>query len=262
MARKKNKRSTKKKRKNSLGEMIPFKYLVFMFISILIVSGSVYGLKYFFLNNDFFKINGIVINNDRGYSLGNEESKLKRLYVGKNIFKINLKSLKNIIGRDLPQLKKVEVRRDLPDVLVVDIFSRVPVAVIETSGGIVVDKDGVVLTIGEGKKNLIKITGLSYFLNVPERGDKIKNTSLEKSLILIMGIKSRMSSYVNDIDYVDISDKNNIVLGVKGVPVKMGIEGYLNKLSTLKQMLRDPKINFKEIKYVDLRFEDPVISPK
>lgn len=262
MARRKTKRSTRKKRKKTIAEAVPFRYLLFMALFVLMLSGIIYGLNYFFLNSSYFRVSSVVINNDRGYSLGNEESKLKKLYIGKNIFRIDLKYSKNMISRDLPQLEKVEVRREMPDVLVVDIFSRVPAGVIKTAGGIVVDKDGVVLTIGEGNKDLINITGLNYFLNIPERGERIKNESLDKALRMIAGIDNRMSRHKDRIEYVDISDSNNVVLGVEGVSVKMGTGDFLNKLSTLKQMINDPGIKFGEIKYIDLRFKDPVISPK
>ncbi len=264
MARKKTKRSrsTKKKKKQLISEIARSKYFFIMFLCILILSGAIYGLRHFFLNSPYFTVRSIVINNDRGFSLDNEESKLKKIYSGKNIFKVDLRYMKNMIGKDLPQLKKVEARRELPNVLVVDIFSRLPAAVIETSGGIVVDKDGVVLTIGEGKKDLINIVGLKYFLNVPHRGERIDTPSLNKALNLINVIDTRMSSYKDKMEYIDISDKNNLILGVEGVPVKMGIDGFLSKLKILEEMINDPNIKFNDINYIDLRFKDPVIFPK
>jgi len=246
----------------SPGAILPFKYLIIMFLSVLLAAGSAYGLRYFFMNSPFFSVTEIIINNDRGFSLEEEDAKLRKLYLGRNIFKVDLKGMRAIITKDMPQLKKVETRRELPDTIAIDIFSRVPVAVVESSGGIVVDKDGVVLTIGEGDEDLVNIRGLSYFLKVPARGERIKNAALQKALVLIMGISSKMSMLQDKIEYVDISDKNNIVLGVQGVPVKMGEEAFLSKLTTLKKMINDPNLKFGEIKYIDLRFDDPVISPK
>jgi len=241
---------------------LPFKYLTLMFFTILIASASVFGMKYFFLNSSFFSVKEVTINNDRGFSLEAEEAKLRKLYTGRNIFKLDLKGLRAIVTKDLPQLKKVETRKELPDTIVIDIFSRIPVAVIDSSGGIVVDKDGVVLTIGEGDEDIIHIRGLSYFIKVPARGEKIKNAALQKALALVLGINSKMSLLQDVIEYVDISDNNNMILGVGGVSVKMGEEGFLTKLNTLKKMINDPKLKFSEIKYIDLRFDDPVISPK
>jgi cell division septal protein FtsQ len=64
------------------------------------------------------------------------------------------------------------------------------------------------------------------------------------------------------IGYLDVSDRDNIVINIYGAEIKMGQEDFTRKIYQMKNIMNDPKINMKDIKYIDLRFEDPVIAPK
>ena len=249
-------------KKGSIFNPFGGKFLLSLFVYGVIIGGSFYGLRYFFLKSDFFIVREIYVNKDKDYTFKEGETKLNRLYAGRNIFQIDIKYAQTMIKSDFPQLKKVEVRRRFPDRLEVDIITREPVAVVDYGGGIVIDREAVVVALGDKDEGLIKIRGVGFFLNMPSKGEKIKNQMLEKGLVLIDGVRKKMSSRVKNVDYIDISDKNNIVLGISGVAVKMGADDFSYKLDRLNEMLRDPKLNLKEINYIDLRFKDAVIAPR
>lgn len=260
MARKKKKKNKRKKRRSKDPFLV--KNFLLMFFSILLVAGSIFGARHFFLQSGFFTIKEVLFTGNVGNAVSGEIEKLNRIYSGMNIFKVDLQKIKRMIASDMPEVKKVEVHRKMPDTLAVDIFSRNPAAVIDSSGGIVVDRDGVVLAVGTEREDLIRIRGLNFILNVPGRGEKIRSRALTKAMILISGIDRRLRGYRDRIAFIDISDENNIIIGVDGVPVKMGEGDYVTKLDTLRSMMRDPQLDFNEIRYIDLRFTDPVISPK
>ena len=266
MAKKRtSKKANKKKRTSSrpAGKGVPGRKILIAVICIVLVGGIFYGARHFFLNSKFFEIKEIAVNKDRGYSFSSGENKLRRLYLGRNIFTVDLVQVQTLIKNDFPYLKKVEARRSLPEVLEINIVSREPAAVIDTGGGIVIDSDGVVLTIGEETKNLVKIKGISFFLNMPSRGESINNSSLDEALDLLGEINNKLHiTSRKNIEYIDVSRRNNIVLGISGVPVKMGTRDFSEKVIKLRQILRDPKIDMKDINYIDLRFDDAVISPK
>jgi hypothetical protein len=71
-----------------------------------------------------------------------------------------------------------------------------------------------------------------------------------------------MRENIKDVEYIDISGQNNILLGISGVTVKMGADDFSRKIDELKEILNDPNVNMRDINYIDLRFEDPVISLK
>jgi len=114
----------------------------------------------------------------------------------------------------------------------------------------------------DNRINLTPIKGISYFFNTPETGTKLTTKGIKKALLVIelFSNNNLLSNY--SIDHVDISDRNNIVFSVNGVIIKMGTDNFSSKINKLVKILDDPKINIDEISYMDMRFDDPVISPK
>lgn len=273
MARPKKKRSKTKRRKPakkrsskaniSLGRILTNKLFLGILLTAVIFAGAFFGMKHFFLNSKFFEVREITINKDRGYSFYEGEKKLNRLFNGRNIFKVDLGNCKRIIKNDYPQLRKVEVLRRLPDRLEVDIISRRPAAVLDANGGMVIDREAIVLSIGEEPEGLIKIRGINFFLNMPSRGERVENEALDKALILVDGLKHKMRESLREkIDFLSIADRNNIMISINGVKVKMGIDDFSNKIDKLNQILADPGVDFRDISYIDLRFGEAVIAPK
>ena len=262
MAKRRTPKKTKKKKKassRSRGSGLPVKVILAGIICGALIAGSAYGIWFFFTNSRFFAVKEIVVNKDRDYSFWKGEGRLKKLYGGRNIFEVDLKQVRTVIKSDYPQLRKVEVRRRMPDTIEVDIISRLPAAVIDTAGGIVIDSEGVVLSIGQKKGTLVNIKGLNFFLNTPSRGGKIDNTSLAQALVLLDGLNRKMLDYKDEIQYIDISDRKNIVLGIAGVTVKMGTDDFSEKIEELKKVMSDPKMKMEDIKYIDLRFGAPAV---
>ena len=265
MAKRRTAKKGAKGKKRSVGisfdGLIP-KSVLIIFFFLVITAGTALGVKYYFLNSSSFNIKRIAVNKDKGYSFSAGERKLKRLYLGKNIFTIDLEQVKTIIKNDFPQLRKVEVTRRFPNALEVDIVSRDPVAYIASVGGVVLDREGVVLSVGKVPSGLIKIKGISFFLTRPSTGEKVDNKTLATALVLLEGLKRKVRLRKGDLEYIDISDKNNIVLNIRGAQVKMGIKDFSRKIDDLQEIMQDPQINMGDIKYIDLRFDSPVISPR
>jgi len=126
----------------------------------------------------------------------------------------------------------------------------------------VIDKDGMVLASGMKTKGLVKIKGLKFFWGAPSPGKKIKTRPVTKALLLLEVLREKDFAKRYDIEYIDVSDQNNILLNIDGVLVKMGNTDFPRKINRLNEILKDPRIDPKDINYIDLRFEDAVISPK
>jgi len=240
----------------------PLRIIVLLLLAGLTVTGISYGAKHFLVYSPLFNIKDVRINNVRGYSFEEGEKMLRGRYVGRNIFSVDLKQARDTIKKSYPQFRKVEVRRDLPDVLEVDMITRDPAAVIDTAGGIVIDSEGVVLTVGEGGKDLVKIKGITFFLNIPSRGETIDNRDLGEALAVLDVLSKKLRGSVKDVEYIDVSNRTNILIGVSGVEIKMGAGDIAEKADKLKNIMRDPNIYFSDIKYIDLRFKDVVIAPR
>jgi cell division septal protein FtsQ len=229
---------------------------------LLLVLGVTAGSRYYFLTSSTFNVEDIVINKPAGYGFSMGEDKLTRLYRGRNIFTLDLDQIETLIRKDHPQIRNVEVKRYLPNMLEVDIVSREPFAYLDTGGGIVIDREGMVLWSGNVPGGIVKIQGISFFLTKPPTGSRIDNPSLDKALVLLEGLRRKARASGELIDHIDISDRNNIVVVIKGVEIRMGTDELSRKLDGLKEILDDPQIDMEGIRYIDLRFENPVISPR
>jgi cell division septal protein FtsQ len=263
MAKGSSPRRTKKKTGEFSFEKIFLRRSVLIFfLCAAAIAGGAFGLRHFFLNSGFFTVKEIMVNRDRSYSFREGEEKIKKLYIGKNIFSLDLLKMQRSIEKNFPQLQKVEVRRNLPDRIEVDIVSREPIAVIDTAGGIVIDREGVVLAAGVEDKDCVKIKGIRFFINAPSKGRRIRSRALNRALALLQELRRKLGRDAKDVEYIDISDRNNTLLGICGITVKMGTHDLPKKIDELKEILDDPDINIKGINYIDLRFEKAVISPK
>ncbi len=203
-----------------------------------------------------------MVNSEGKYHLKDAEKKIKDRYTGLNIFTVDLRQVAAGAVSDFPHLKKVDVRRILPDKLEVDLLVRTPVAVIDTGDGMVIDKEGMVLARGMETNGLVKIKGVTFFWGAPSPGEKIKTRPVAKALLLLEVLREKDFIKRYDIEYIDVSDQNNILLNIDGVQVKMGNTDFPRKINRLNEMLKDPRMDLKDINYIDLRFEDAVISPK
>ncbi|MEA3489127.1 MAG: cell division protein FtsQ/DivIB [Candidatus Omnitrophota bacterium] len=244
------------------GKIFPVKQVIVLLVCAVIIAGAVYGVRYFFLKSDFFTIKEIAVNRAHNYPFQAGEKRLKNLYLGRNMFSVDLRQVQTLIINEFPQLSKVEVRRKFPNRLEIDIIGRSPVAVIDSAGGIIIDREGVVLNIGMEQRGLIKIKGISFFLSRPSRGEKMRNQTIDEVLVLLEGLRRKMGKYKEDIEYIDVSSRDNIVIGIRGVSVKIGSGDFSRKIDKLREIVGDPDIDMGDIKYIDLRFEDAVISPK
>ncbi|RKY42940.1 MAG: hypothetical protein DRP85_01030 [Candidatus Makaraimicrobium thalassicum] len=262
MARRRTSRKRKRVAAFLSGKAFSVKLALIFLVCAVVSAALVFSFRCFFLNSPLFTIKGLVINRDRGYAFREGEKKLKKIYVGRNIFTVDLRQAQRFIKNEFPEIEKAEVRRNLPDRMEIDIIRRKPVAVIDAGGGIAIDREGVVLSIGKSTGSLVKIKGISFFLNMPSKGGRIRDRSVARALALVAGISKRMHENKKDIEYIDISDRNNILLGICGVTVKMGGGDFPGKINILKEILEDPDIKTEDINYIDLRFEDAVISLK
>jgi len=263
MARKK--RTSRGKNKGAgpvLANILKDGRTIVLVLSFVILGAFAYGMYYFLMTSDFFRIKEIVINKEGSYSTDSTEKKLKGLYMGRNIFTVDLDHVASMTMQNFSHLKQIEVQRVLPDKLEIDFIERVPAAYLAGSKGVIIDREGVVLSEGNAvNEGLVKITGLKFF-KAPQLGEKLNNKVITKAIHLWEVIREKAFLKEYELDYIDVSDANNILLALDGVVIKMGNYDFAWKLTRLEEILKDPNVKFGEIGYIDLRFTDAIISPK
>jgi cell division septal protein FtsQ len=230
--------------------------------SVVLVLALGYGAMRFLNDNDNFSVKEISIKKGSAvYSL-KPGLDLEGLYLGRNIFSINLRQIRAIIEEARPQCKYIEVRRVLPDRIEVIVTEREPYAIIDSNPAVVIDREAVVMADNTPGKDLIKIKGVKFFINTPRPGEILLTRQVEKAFEVLGFVEKQRIKEKAPVTFVDVGNINDITMDLSGVAIKLGRSDFSRNIERLKMILSDPKVNLKQISYIDLRFEKIVISPK
>ena len=255
----------------------------------LIVGLALAGKKVedFLLGSPFFQIKEV---NFRGATcLGQEVlENSANIELGKNIFRINLKAIHERLEKH-PKVREAAVSRGFPNAVTVDIKEREAVALFEIGGETYpVDEEGVVLArLGQANPfshSLPLIKGVKgYRLKV---GEKLQ----WPKLTLLLDVLETLTSSGLKISGMDLRPEG-VVLRYKGTRVLLGElntvkhgetpqssaavsqavpilrqywpkAGKEKRVKELKLVLSDLAERKEEAKYIDLRFNRPVVKLK
>ncbi len=220
------------------------------------------GIKLIFVKSPYFKISRIDI--IPGTDLVNlDKSEVLESLKGKNIFTVDIKNTARAIHTDYPELKKVVVKRVMPDMLQVVIVPRIPVALIKAFKYFPVDEEAVMLSPqSDVKEGLPIITGISIWAR-PKKGEILRSDRINSALALLKGIKESKILTEYSLQRIDVSNIRNIAFYLdNALEIKIGHGDLREKLKKLSMVLNDPKIDIDNLEYIDLRFKDTVLGPK
>jgi len=244
-------------------------------IAVILVGSIGYAfvnIRHLFLETDYFIVKAIEVKvvNNKGELLRTD--RLKELadikIEGMNIFSVDLEDLRNAITETYPEYKNVIVRRIMPNRLIARVELRKAVAQVHLDRYYLVDDEGVftgdvknlpesgipvISGLGSG---LTKIN-ISY-LKGPAR-DRLNN-----ALFIIKGMSEIKGLSGYNLKMVDLSDPGNLSLFLEGsdIEIKIGNSDFKERLETLSALLAQLGKELKKFKYIDLRFEDPIVSPR
>ncbi len=275
---KKQKVRFRKKKKdpvrNSKKISAQFKDIARFFIIALVVGVIGFGfvrLKYMFVDVGYFIIKGVDIKmydekgNLQNISL---DRVLDKKIVGTNIFFLDLNELKEEIGLLHPEFKKIVLRRLLPNKLIVQGELRKSIAQIRSDRYYLVDDEGVVLPNVKNfpDKNLPIITGLG--INLAKTSNitfsKFQKDKLDKAIELINEMTNNRELSEYKLKVVDVTDPGNVsfFLTSANIEIKIGNTDFRGRLEIFSTVLEQMNSDIDSFKYIDLRFEDPIIGPR
>jgi len=231
-------------------------------LSIIIVFLLIafFGLKHLeraLKNLDCFKIEKIIV------TQGNPEefAYLK----GQNIFTIDLKREAGYIQEAYPNYKQIRLIRLLPNRLSVDFIKRKPVAFIKLYRYFYVDKDQVVFNapVEETLVELPVILGLETKIFGPKSGRKYNIRELALAINIIQELNNNGILRGYKIKTVDVNNafSASFILP-NGLEVKTGQDEIKARIKLLSILLTNIKNDLNYIKYIDLRFKEPVVKFK
>jgi len=229
---------TKKKRKPLNVKMI------LIVLAFLVVSS---GLVYLLFLSSVFKIKKVEVFGTE--KIANIEIKnLISENINKNIFLVDLNSIKDYLAKQYPEIARINIRRKLPDTIFAEIEERKPAAVLVKNGYFILDKQGIAFekTL-DNSLNLPEIIKQDYF-NI-ELGQKAVDR-IEDILKITKRIKTRQ--------VVIVSEKRLNIKTADGFDAYFSLEKDIDWQIEQLEILLQEKIPLDErndIEYIDLRFD-------
>jgi cell division protein FtsQ len=233
-------------------------WLIIFFISIL---GSVF---YSLLFHDFFQVKEIKVSGNQKVKREFIEEKIFNLiekeilsFSSKSIFLINSANIQEVLLNSFPYLDDVDLNREFPDILIIEVEERKPVAVFnQDQKYFLIDKKGVIFEeITEGESGYLKIKRLSLDSPLDLGQGVVSEEEISKILEIDSKLKRDLSIQCQRVNIVSeerinfqTSEGWEIYLNPKG-----DIDWQLTKLRVdLEQEI--PPENRSNLEYIELRF--------
>jgi len=215
----------------------------------------------FLTRSVYFKIKAIEYDASLQFINKHDLSALK----GKSIFFIDLKSIQRRLQSKYPQLDQLKIIKRFPDQIFVAAHERHPVAQTMIKNKILtLDEKGVVLSSATQKDDQwpwidgIIATNKSFVLGQTLRG---KGVFMALKLIKIFQDHRALANY--KIRTINVHNLSKITFTLSNhVMIIIDWDKMDRKINKLGFILSQKNINFKEIKYVDMRFKEPVVKKK
>lgn len=238
-----------------------------IFIALALVMGYIWGFLHTY---EYFKITEIM---GRNGSL-QEFSYLKE----KNIFGLDLRREAKRILEFYPECSKINLVRVLPNRIFVHFIKRKTLALVKLYKDFNVDEEGVFFyASGEPQEQVLpNIVGLKRNIFGAKPGRRyIKELAPALNIIREFGKNKSLGNY--RIRKIDLANPTNISVFVyspfdysmaktsvekEAFEVKLGEDKIKEKISLLAGIITAEKKNISNIKYIDLRFKEPVIKFK
>lgn len=253
----------------------PFKPVIIsaiIFLALGLIAGYIWDIL---RNSEYFRIKDVVTKDSQFVDLS--------YLVGRNIFSVDLKRESGYILDSYPNYQKIRLIRVLPNRIFVDLIERSPVALVKLYKYFALDNEGT-LFYPEGELqglDLPVIVGLETRIFGAKPGKKYNLKEVMLALSIIREVKANRILKNCKIRKIDVSSAANaslfIPFKVKApanfanqppqdfeslLEVKLGEDNIRDKIILLGGLLLQTKNDLANMRYIDLRFKEPVIKMK
>ena len=220
------------------------------------------GVVAYAVNSTTFQLTEVKILNI-GTLTSEQSFQFSELQRGENLIQLDLVGVQQVIKRKHPEFKEVKVRRVLPNRVEILLKRRTPVAQVAYARFVQVDKDLVVLPNSSPTpfRNLPVIEGAPLPRGGLAVGAAIEDAGTKRALWLMDIVKRKNILRKHTLTKVDIADVRNTSFIVdNAIEIRIGNGHFIERLKILDQILKTQPLDPARMRYIDLRFDDPVVS--
>jgi len=241
----------------SISRIAVIRLIVFLFIGFVLFTCYVNTIE-FLTNSPLFEVKDVRI--DRSIQFIDLRA-LKQLK-GTNIFKVDIQKIDHQITQRYPYISQLRVVRQLPDRIMILAKKREPLLQISSKGKfLLVDKEGVALYYSAQPVALVQIRGIPMEKNWVILGTHMHNKQLDETLEILnlFGVSSYLKRW--RITVMDVGNLSKIDMTIgENMHLILDQEDTRNKIELLQMLIVGNKIDLNKVKYIDLRFKEPVIA--
>jgi hypothetical protein len=250
---------------------LPIKIISILVIILLAFSFIIGYIWKVLTTADFFAVKQVIVRNS-----DNQFEYLK----GRNIFSLNLSNEAWRAFLRCPDCRKVRFARILPNCIVVDFLKRKPIALVKFYKNFAIDEQGVLFYADAATEqlDLPVIYGLETKIFAPKPGISYKRTELSLALSIINEFKANKYFGGFTLKRIDVASPgsagffmllprqivNYTLLAPQaewlGFEVRTGANNIRQKMMILGGLVIQERKEWANIKYIDLRFKEPLIK--
>ena len=252
---------------------LPLKLILIPAIILLAISFLIGYIWKVLNNSDFFAVKQVVVRN----------SAVSFDYLkGRNIFGLDLKDCSRRALLGCPDCRVVRFARILPDCVFVDFVKRNAVALVKFYRDFAIDAQGVLFypPADGGQAELPVIYGLETKIFKPVTGTRYYRPEINLTLSIISEFNSNKNFRGFSLKRIDVAhpESAGFFMLLSGRPVnyagadskrewagfevRTGEENIRAKMMVLGGLVKQASGEWANIKYIDLRFKEPVIKLK
>ncbi|GEM_PF-459673 len=208
----------------------------------------------------YFKIKTVEIDRTLGFLDKSDFASLN----GKSILSVDVARFQRSLTGKYPQMAQVSIAKKFPNKILVLARKRAPFAQIYIQNKMfLIDDQGIVLFGAPAKgEELPLISGISSRRRITT-GSVLGGENTQLALSIIRGFQNNhsLSPYVvTKVDVDNLKEVNfHLSNGLKIIVDKTDID---RKMNTLASVLARNRLDTDQVKYIDLRFKDPILGTK
>ncbi len=235
------------------------------FVSLSLIAALAVGLyqagKYFLVNSDYFKIRGIIVDPSLQFI---DKKELVSL-IGQPIFSVNLDGLQEKLSRKYPQAAHLKIVKRYPDQVAIIAQKRLPLAQINIKNrNYMLDPEGILLPRDERlASGLPVILGWQTVPSKVSLGRVFPGEDIQIGLKIIKNLRTDSTLANYKLDKINVKNLSGISVYFFNAPmVILDSDNVEAKIKVLAMMLSGQNLDLNQIKYIDLRFKEPIINKK
>ncbi len=187
---------------------------------------------------------------------------------GESIFTVDLQRLHRTLIRQYPQITQLRITKHLPNKIVVSAQRRLPYAQAHVKNRtLVLDEKGIVLSLAGPARShasgeLPAIWGVSPDRPV-EMGRPLEGEEVRVALEIMKEFRKHPVFSPYNITKIHVANLLNVYFYLSDdLKIILDRDHIAQKMKLLSIILSQGNLDFKSIKYIDLRFKEPIIGKK